>query len=110
MWGMWFTGDIVIDDINWYEVTLLFMIILIEYDVVIEDDIDNNWYWYEMMLLLLIMSLGWDDVDVERHWDEMMLMLIMTLRWDVENAIVIMYVVYVHGGCCDHDGYPWWGK
>ena len=28
-------------------------------------------------------------------------MLIMTLRWDVddvENAIVIMYVVYVHGG------------
>jgi len=37
----------------------------------------------------------------------------MTLRWyvvDVENVIVMIYVVYVHGGCIDHDEYPWWGK
>ena len=27
-----------------------------------------------------------------------------------ENVIVMMYVVYVHGGCCDHDAYPWWGN
>jgi len=37
----------------------------------------------------------------------MMLMLIMTLRWDdVDDVIVMMYVVYVHGGCIDHVGYP----
>jgi len=90
---MWFTDDIVIDDIKWYDVTLMFMIMLMEYDVVIEDDIDNN--WYEMMWLLMIMLIS-DDVVVvdvdnfieirccwcwEWHWDEMMLMLIMTLRW-----------------------------
>ena len=43
----------------------------------------------------------------------MMLMLIMALRRDVvdvENVIAMMYVVYVHGGCGDHVGYPWWGK
>jgi len=58
------------------------------------------------------MSLRWDDVDVENDI-EMILLLIMTLRWDVvgvENAIMMMHVVYVHGGCSDHDGYPWWGK
>jgi len=39
----------------------------------------------------------------------MMLMLIMALRRDVvdvENVIVMMYAVYVHRGCSDHDGYP----
>ena len=104
----------------------MFMIMLIENDVVIEDDIDNN--WYEMMFVfmiiliwdnvviddyvdvLLIMSLRWDDVDVENdteirwywcwewHLDEMML--IMTSRWvvDVENVILMMCDVYVHGG------------
>ena len=39
---MWSTDDIVIDDINLYEVMLMFMITLIENDVVIEDDIDNR--------------------------------------------------------------------
>ena len=78
---MWFTDDIVIDDINLYEVTLMFMIMLIENDV-IEDDFDNNWIrddvvvydnidmrwccywwlcWYEMMLLSMIMLI-WEDV------------------------------------------------
>ena len=77
------------------------------------------------MLLLMIMLI-WDDVIVvdnviEMRWcwcwewdcDETMLMLIMTLRWDVddvENVIMMMYVVYVHGGCNDHVGYPWWEK
>ena len=91
----------------------MFMIMLIENDVVIEDDIDNN--WYETMLVFMIILI-WDDVVIddyvdnvtemrwywcgEWHWDEMMLMLIMTLRWDVvdvDNVIVMMYVVYVHG-------------
>ena len=33
----------------------------------------------------------------------------MTLRWDdvdVDDVIVMMYVVYVYGGCGDHVGYP----
>ena len=55
MCGMWFTDDIVINDINWYEVTLMFMIMLIEYDVVIKDDIDNN--WYKTMLMFMIISI-----------------------------------------------------
>jgi len=63
MGGMWFTDDIVINDINWYKVTLLFMIMLIEYDVVIEDDIDNN--SYEKMLLLVIMLIWYDVVVVD---------------------------------------------
>jgi len=40
-------------------------------------------------------------------------MLIMTLRQnvvDVENVIMMMYVLYVHEGCSDHDRYPWWRK
>ena len=57
---MWLTDNIVINDINWYEVTLMFMIMLIEYDVVIEEDIDNN--WYEMILLLMIL------IDMRWHW------------------------------------------
>ena len=72
----------------------MFRIILIWDDVVIDD----------YVTVALIMSLRWDDVDVENdiemrwywcrewHWDEMMLMLIMTLRWDVvdvENFIMI---------------------
>ena len=76
-------------------------------------------------MLLLVIMLRWDDVDVENdiemkwywcwewHRDEMMWIMIMTLRWwvvDVENVIVMMCDVYVHGGCSDHDGYPWWGK
>ena len=76
MCGMWFTDDNVIGDINWYGMTLMFMIMLIENDVVIEDDSDNNWYetmlafmiiliWGVVMMLLLIMSLRWDEVDVE---------------------------------------------
>ena len=52
---MWF-----IDDINWYDVTLIFMIMLIENDVVFEDDINNN--WYEMMLVFLIILIWGDDV------------------------------------------------
>jgi len=49
----------------------------------------------------------------EYHWDEMMLMMIMTSRWDhvdVDDVIVMMYVVYVHGGCNDQVGCPWWEK
>ena len=42
MCGMRFTNDIIINDINLYEVMLMFMIMLIEYDVVIKDDIDSN--------------------------------------------------------------------
>ena len=34
---MWFTDDIVIDDINWYEMLLLLMIMLIWDDVVTYD-------------------------------------------------------------------------
>ena len=41
---------------------------LIEYDVVIEEDIDNN--WYEMILLLMIMLI-WDDVIVVDNVIEM---------------------------------------
>ena len=60
---MWFTDDIINNDINWYEVTLMFMIILIENDVVIEDDIDNDWYETTMFVFMIILI--WDDVDVE---------------------------------------------
>jgi len=68
--------------------------------------------------MMLVMSLRWDYDNViemiwywcwKWHWDEIMLTLIMTLRWDVidvENIIMIMYIVYVHGGYNDHDGYP----
>ena len=42
----------------------------------------------------------------------------MLLRWyDVDNDIQMRcwcwkcdYVVCVHGGCSDQDGYPWWEK
>jgi len=64
--GMWFTYDIVIDDINWYEVTLMFMIMLIENDVVIKDDIDNN--WYETMLVFMIILI-WDYVFIYDYVD-----------------------------------------
>ena len=40
-------------------------------------------------------------------------MLMMILRLDdvdVDDVIMMMYVVYVHGGCSDHVGYPWRGK
>jgi len=61
---------------------LLFMIILIWDNVVIDDYVDMRWCWC------------W-----EWHWDEMML--IMTLRWDVvdvKNAIVIiMLCMYMRG-------------
>ena len=73
---------------------------LIENDVVIEYDIDNN--WYETMLGFIIILI-WYDVVIDDyvdmkcccygwwcHWDEMMLMLRMILRWedvDVENEI-----------------------
>ena len=63
---MWFTDDIVIDDINWYEVTLMFMIMLIKNDVVIEYDIDNN--WYEIMLVFMLILI-WDDVVVDDYVD-----------------------------------------
>ena len=66
MCGMWFTDDNVIGDINWYEVMLMFMIMLIENDVVIEDDIDNN--WYEMMLVFMIILI-WDDVVIDDYVD-----------------------------------------
>jgi len=39
----------------------------------------------------------------------MMLMLTMILRWndvDVDDVIMMIYVVYVHGGCSDHVAYP----
>ena len=85
---MWFTDDIIIDDINQYKVTLMFMIMLIENDVVIEDDIDNN--WYETLLVFMIILI-WDDVVIDDYVDEMiLLLLIMSLRWydvDVENDV-----------------------
>ena len=64
------------DDIdnNWYETMLVFMIILIWDDVVIDDYVDMRWCcywwlcWYEMMLLLMIMSLRW-DIDDENDID-----------------------------------------
>ena len=52
---MWFIDDIVINGINWYEITL------IENDVVIED-IDNNWY---KAMLVFIIILIWDDVVID---------------------------------------------
>ena len=111
---MWF-----IDDINWYDVMLMFMIMSIENDVVIEDDIDRDdvgvydnidmkwccyWWlcWYEIMLLLLIMSLRWDDIDVENDIE-------MRYCW-CWKVIVMMCDVCVHGGCSDHDEYPWYGN
>ena len=63
---MWFINDIVIDDINWHKVMLMFMIMLIENDVVIEYDIDNN--WYETMLVFM-MILIWDDVVIDDYVD-----------------------------------------
>jgi len=38
-----------------------------------------------------------------------MLMRILRL-YDVDDVIVMKYVVYVHEGCSDHVGYPWKGK
>ena len=64
---MWFIDDIVINDINWYEVTL------IENDVVIKDDIDNN--WYEMMLLFMIILI-WDDIVIDDCVDN-----VIEMRW-----------------------------
>jgi len=69
MCGMWIFDDIVINDINWYEMMLMFIIMLIEYGVVIKDYIDNN--WYEMMLLLMIMLIWDDDVIVVNNFIEM---------------------------------------
>jgi len=69
MCGMWFTDDIVIDDWNWYDVTLMFMIMLMENDVVIEDDSDNN--WYETMLAFRIILISGDvviDDYVDMRW------------------------------------------
>jgi len=37
----------------------MFMVMLIENDVIIEDDIDNN--WYKTMLVFMIIFI-WDDV------------------------------------------------
>jgi len=87
-----------------HEVMPLLMIMLIWDDVIVDNAIEMKWcwcwewHWDEMMLR---MTLRWDNVDVDN-----------ALRWDVdvENVIMMMYVVYVHGGCNDHDGYPWWGK
>ena len=62
--GLWFTDDIVIDDINWYEVMLRFMIMLIDNDVVVEDDIYNN--WYEMMFVFIIILI-WDDIVIDDY-------------------------------------------
>jgi len=48
MCGIWFTDDIVIDDINWYEMTLVFMIILIWDDVIIVGNViemRGRWCW-----------------------------------------------------------------
>ena len=45
MYGMWFTDAIVTDDINWYEMELVFMIMLIKNDV-IDDNIDMKWCYY----------------------------------------------------------------
>jgi len=58
---MCFTDDMIIDDINWYKVVLMFMTMLIENDVVIEDDIDNN--WYETMLVFMIILIWQGDLD-----------------------------------------------
>ena len=66
MCRMWFIDDIVIDYINLYEVTLMFMIMLIENDIVIEEDIDNN--WYKMMLVFMIILI-WDDVVIDDYVD-----------------------------------------
>ena len=70
--GMRLTVDLVIDDINWYVVMLIFMMVLIWDDVANEDHVNMNWCYYcwlceyEMrLLLLLITSLRWDDVYVE---------------------------------------------
>ena len=66
MYGMWFTDDTIIDHINWYEVTLMFIIMLIEKSVVIEDDIDNN--WYETMLVFMIILI-WDNHVIDDYVD-----------------------------------------
>ena len=58
-----------IDDINWYEVMLMFMIMLIENDVIIEDDIDNN--WYETVLMFMIILISKDvviDDNIDMRW------------------------------------------
>ena len=60
------------------------MIILMWDDVVIDDYV--NMSWWLMMLLLLLMSLRWDDVEVDNDVD------------DVKKALWWCYVVYVHGG------------
>ena len=46
MCGMWLLMNIVIDDNNWYETMLVFMIILIWGDVLIDDNIDMRWCCY----------------------------------------------------------------
>jgi len=45
---------------------LMFMIMLIENDVIIKDDIDNN--WYETMLVFMIILI-WDDVVIYDYVD-----------------------------------------
>ena len=92
---MWLTLDVVSDDINWYEVRLMFMMILIWNDVVIDDYVNMSWCYYWLFMLI------WDDVVVvdnviemrwcwcwEWYWDEMLMML----------KIHCDDVVYVHGG------------
>ena len=64
MCEMRFNDDIVIDDINWYEVTLMFMIMLIPNDVVIENDSNNN--WYETMFVFMIILI-WGDAAIDDY-------------------------------------------
>ena len=106
--GMQLTVDVSIDDLNWYVVMLIFMMILIWDNVVSDYQVNMNWCyywllrWYGIRLLLLIMSLRWDDVYVEND--------IEMKCWWCWKCIEMMHVVYVHGGCIDLVGCPWWGK
>ena len=89
---MWLTVDVAINELNWYVVMLTFMMILIWDDVVNDDHVNMNWcyYWYEMMWLLLIMSLRWEDVDVESD--------IEMRCWWCWKCVEMMHVMYVREG------------
>ena len=121
-WGVWIPGikdicicgmrltiDVAIDDLNWYVVMLIFMMILIWDDVVSDDQVNMNWcyYWWLCwygMRLLLLMSLLVTLIDMWWYWClwwywfELTLLIKTMSTWI--NGIVDDYMNMKWGCCC----------
>ena len=85
--GMRLIVDVAINDSNWYVAMLILMMIM--------------WIWNEVIVVVdNVIEMRW-CLCWEWHWNGMLMML--EMHWHV-------HVVYVHGGCIDLVGCPWWGK